>query len=343
MSEPASATRPAAHNCAVLGSPIAHSLSPVLHRAAYDALGLDGWAYRTVECDEASLPGLLGGLDGSWAGLSLTMPLKRAVLPLLDDVSELAVAVGGANTVTFPAGRRRGDNTDVAGIVTALTEALRPRAPDDTPSVKRPGGAPPTRGPDGVPSAASPGDASSMGGPGDPSPTRGAGGAPCLGELRDAVVLGAGATAASALAALRELGIGDVTVLARSLSRTGELREAAARLGVTPGFAPLEDVKAHLGRDLLVSTLPSGAADTIAPLLPSAPPRMAFDVVYAPWPTALGVAAAEAGATVVGGLPMLVHQAARQVELMTGVPRVPDAVVAAMRTAGEAELVRRAS
>lgn len=297
MSEPASATRPAARNCAVLGSPIAHSLSPILHRAAYTGLGLDGWAYRAVECDVPSLSGLLDGLDRSWAGLSLTMPLKRAVLPLLDDVSALAVAVGGANTVTFADGRRRGDNTDVPGIVAALREAVAPA-------------------PGGSAGAAHP---------------------------RDAVVLGAGATAASTLAALRDLGIADVTVLARSLSRADELREAAERLGVRPGLAPLEDVKTHLGRDLLVSTLPSGAADVIAPLLPSAPPRVLFDVVYAPWPTALGTAAAEAGATVVGGLPMLVHQAVRQVELMTGVPRVPETVVAAMRAAGEAELARRAS
>lgn len=272
--------------CAVLGAPIAHSLSPVLHRAAYAALGLEGWEYRTVECDEAALPGLIDGLDGSWAGLSLTMPLKRAVLPLLDDVSELAVVVGGANTVTFPGGRRRGDNTDVAGIVAALEET----------------GAPPAR---------------------------------------SAVVLGAGATAASTLAALRELGVGDVTVLARDLRRTDDLRAAAERLGVAPRLAPLDDIKDHLDGDLLVSTLPSGAADAVAPLLPAAPPRVVFDVVYAPWPTALGTAATEAGATVVGGLPMLVHQAARQVELMTGVNHVPPEAVAAMRAAGEAELSRR--
>ena len=67
---------------AVLGSPIAHSLSPVLHRAAYAALGLDRWTYTAIECDEAGLPAVLA--TPGWAGLSLTMPLKRAVLPLLD-------------------------------------------------------------------------------------------------------------------------------------------------------------------------------------------------------------------------------------------------------------------
>jgi shikimate dehydrogenase len=106
----------------VLGSPIAHSLSPVLHSAAYAELNLP-WRYDAIECDEERLPRFLNTLDSSWVGLSLTMPLKRAVLPLLDDVSELATAVGGANTVVLHGGRRRGENTDVAGIVGALREA----------------------------------------------------------------------------------------------------------------------------------------------------------------------------------------------------------------------------
>jgi shikimate dehydrogenase len=108
---------------AVLGSPIAHSLSPVLHRAAYRALGLTGWSYEAIECDAAGLPGLLAGFGPGWAGLSLTMPLKRAVLPLLDHTEPLAAQVGAANTVVFASGARRGYNTDVPGMIAALTEA----------------------------------------------------------------------------------------------------------------------------------------------------------------------------------------------------------------------------
>ncbi|MGA4543669.1 shikimate dehydrogenase [Uniformispora flossi] len=111
------------HRAAVLGSPIAHSLSPVLHRAAYRALGLDGWTYEAHEVDEAGLPAFVAGLDGSWAGLSLTMPLKRAILPLLDEVSAVATDVEAVNTVLFGTdGRRTGDNTDVPGLVAALRE-----------------------------------------------------------------------------------------------------------------------------------------------------------------------------------------------------------------------------
>lgn len=106
----------------MLGSPIKHSLSPVLHTAAYAELNLP-WRYDAIECDEERLPGFFDRLDSAWVGLSLTMPLKRAVLPLLDEVSELATAVGGANTVVLHGGARRGENTDVAGFVGALRDA----------------------------------------------------------------------------------------------------------------------------------------------------------------------------------------------------------------------------
>lgn len=86
---------------AVLGSPIAHSLSPVLHRAAYAELGLADWTYDHFDVDEAALPGFLEGLGPEWAGLSLTMPLKRAVIPLLDSVSETAASVDAVNTVVL--------------------------------------------------------------------------------------------------------------------------------------------------------------------------------------------------------------------------------------------------
>ena len=111
------------HRAAVLGSPVAHSLSPVLHRAAYAHLGLAGWEYDAHEVDEHGLAGFLDGLDPSWAGLSLTMPLKAAVLPLLDASSPVVEMAGGANTVLLRDGRRVGENTDVPGMAAALTAA----------------------------------------------------------------------------------------------------------------------------------------------------------------------------------------------------------------------------
>lgn len=110
-----------ARRCAVLGSPIAHSLSPVLHRAAYAELGLD-WEYGAHDVTEDSLGAFLEGLGPQWRGLSLTMPLKRAVVAMLDERSDLVEVSGAANTVVLENGRRIGHNTDVPGAVAALTE-----------------------------------------------------------------------------------------------------------------------------------------------------------------------------------------------------------------------------
>jgi shikimate dehydrogenase len=106
----------------VLGSPIAHSKSPLLHRAAYRALGLP-WEYTAVEVVEGSLGAFLNTCDASWRGLSLTMPLKREVLPMLASQSDLVTRVGAANTVLFDdGGALHGFNTDVAGIVAAFAD-----------------------------------------------------------------------------------------------------------------------------------------------------------------------------------------------------------------------------
>src|SRR5262249_40667156 len=165
---------------AVLGSPITHSLSPVLHRAAYQALGLTGWSYQAIECDAARLPGVLAGCGPGWAGLSLTMPLKRAVLPLLDHVGPLVREVGAANTVVFSGGQRHGHNTDVPGMIAALAEA----------------------GVTGLPAPAT------------------------------VLILGGGATACSALAAVRGLGAAQATAAVRDPARAQDLLAAAARLAI---------------------------------------------------------------------------------------------------------------
>ncbi len=272
---------------AVLGTPIAHSLSPALHRAAYRELGLDDWSYDLVECDEAGLAGYVGSRGPDWAGLSLTMPLKRTVLPLLDHVDQLAVATGGANTVVFRPDGRYGYNTDVQGIVDALTEA----------------------------------------------------GAPAPGAV---TILGAGATACSALAAVGELGALGADVIVRDPARAGAVLATAEKLGLTVTLRRFEDHNQGdaVVPDLLISTVPAGATNLFPErsLFSRTPPMAVMDVVYHPWPTPLAQAAAAAGAIVASGFAMLVHQAAAQVELMTGKP----APLEAMRAAGEAELAARA-
>lgn len=113
-----------ATRCAVLGSPVEHSLSPAMHRAAYDAIGLDGWTYEAVRVDEDGLAGFVAGLDPSWRGLSLTMPLKRRVMGLLDHADEWAQRSGVANTVLLTRRSRLGLNTDVPGAMAALLERV---------------------------------------------------------------------------------------------------------------------------------------------------------------------------------------------------------------------------
>jgi shikimate dehydrogenase len=113
-------TDPGRTHLAVLGSPIAHSLSPTLHAAAYDALDLP-FTYGRHEVASGELAAFVAGLGPEWRGLSLTMPLKREVLPLLDRTTPLVDELGVANTVAFRHEGstivRAGANTDVQGLV----------------------------------------------------------------------------------------------------------------------------------------------------------------------------------------------------------------------------------
>jgi len=108
--------------CAVLGDPVEHSLSPALHRAAYAVLGLD-WTYDAVRVPSGGLQALLAGLDDEWRGLSLTMPLKREAMPLLDSRDAWADLAGAANTLLLDGDGVHGLNTDVPGAIAALREA----------------------------------------------------------------------------------------------------------------------------------------------------------------------------------------------------------------------------
>ncbi|MFE1840937.1 shikimate dehydrogenase [Streptomyces sviceus] len=272
-----------ARRAAVLGKPIAHSLSPVLHRAAYEELGLTGWSYDRFELDEAALPAFVEQLGPEWAGLSLTMPLKRAVIPLLDGVSDTAASVEAVNTVVFTEdGRRLGDNTDIPGMVAALRE----------------------RGIEQVDSAA---------------------------------ILGAGATASSALAALARICTGEVVAYVRSEARAAEMRQWGERLDVEIRTADWADAAEALRAPLVIATTPAGATDALAHAVPERPAAL-FDVLYDPWPTELAARWSMIGGAVVSGLDLLVHQAVLQVEQMTG--RTP-APVDAMRKAGEHALAAR--
>lgn len=105
----------------VWGDPIAHSLSPRLHAAAYAQLGYD-WTYGRRRVDEAGFDRELAGLGSEFRGLSCTMPLKTAAYAAADERDHRAVLTGAANTLLLTGGRRRAFNTDVGGIVRALAD-----------------------------------------------------------------------------------------------------------------------------------------------------------------------------------------------------------------------------
>ena len=304
------------HRAAVIGSPVSHSLSPVLHRAAYAGLGLDDWSYERLETAPPQLLGLLADLAApaqggpAWAGLSVTMPHKQTLLAHLDVIDPLAEAVGAVNTVVAQrsgagAALLAGFNTDVAGIVGALREGSRRPVP---------------------------------GSQGDHL------------RVEEAVVFGSGATACSALAALGELKAGRITVVARRHAGPGRALSAAHRMGLdvetltwkpTDPASNIEAAQLLATADVVISTLPAHAADPLVDPLRRAleqaggtrPGAVMLDVVYAPWPTAVAGAWAHAGGALAPGWLMLLHQAVPQVQLMTGHQPDIECMRAALRSA----------
>ena len=267
---------------AVLGDPVEHSRSPALHAAAYAVLGLP-WTYGRERVASGGLAAFLDGLDASWRGLSLTMPHKQVVLPLLDEKEPLVGLTGAANTVLLEGGRRLGFNTDVHGIVAALREV----------------GA---------------------------------------GMVKGAVVLGSGATAASAVAALGQLGAQRITVLARDAAKAAALAPLAEAVGATLAVGGLDDsVRLDEDQDAVVSTLPPGAADPLRFPLWLRRNAALLDVAYGGGETRLAAHWAEAGGVTAPGLLMLLHQAVEQVRIFVTGGRGPLtqelAVRAAMRAA----------
>lgn len=266
------------HRAGVVGDPIAHSLSPALHTAAYAALGLTDWTYGLTRVPAGALADHVAGLDDSWAGISVTRPGKEEALALAASVGDEAELVGAANTLTRGSGGWRADNTDIPGLVAALAEA----------------GA----------------------------------GAPGIVDL-----IGSGATARSALVALRRVGARSVRFVVRATVRP-ETADLASRLGLATSSVSYADWSAGLARgagagvDLMLSTVPPGTTPAVDGA-PTAPGGVVFDVTYAPWPSPLATDLARHGRLAVGGWNMLLHQAAAQVHLMTGL----EAPVPAMRAA----------
>ncbi len=275
---------------AVVGSPIGHSLSPVMHRAAYGALGVADVSYEAHDVPAGGLETfLVGPVGASLSGLSVTMPLKHEAFAIAAEHDAVADALGIANTLVRRAdGSWRAENHDVHGIVAAI------------------------------------------GALGAPAP-------------RTASVIGSGATALSAVAALAELGVRELVLTARRQAPLESLVAHARTLGMRPRIEPWDTRTRALDVEAAVCALAlEGARDLARELRedPAAPhPAVLMDVLYEPWPAPVAAVLGPRGSAVASGLEMLAHQARRQVESMLPVPEAP---VEPMLEAARAVLAARA-
>ncbi len=257
----------------VVGTPIAHSMSPVMHRAAYEALGIDDAVYGRAEVREGELEAFLAGPGSDLQGLSVTMPLKREAFELAVEADDVSHGLGISNTlIRRPDGSWRAENHDVDGIARSLHD----------------------HGVDRIDRAA---------------------------------IIGSGATALSAVAALTGMGAREIVLTARSTERLEPVVAAAEVRGARCTVIDWIDRLTALAEDVVVSALAIEGADDLAAEVRSTPaapvPRVMLDVLYDPWPAPLAAAVQERGTEVASGLRMLAHQAARQVESMLGVSSAP--------------------
>lgn len=273
---------------AVVGSPIDHSLSPLLHRTAYQVLGISDADYGRAEVPPGGLADFLVSTRGrSLDGLSVTMPGKIEAFELADERDDISQLLGVSNTLLrLSGGGWRAENHDVYGIEKALRDA----------GVAQLG----SRGP-------------------------------------TAAVLGSGATAASAVAALARLGVRGLMLTARTRAKLDPLVDLAHRLDMHVLCVPWERSETVLASDVVVSALAAPGAEAVAQAWgdsTQADPRVALDVLYQPWPAPVAELLERRGSTVASGLEMLVHQADMQLRAMLGIDRSPvEAMLAAARAA----------
>lgn len=276
---------------AVIGSPITHSLSPVLHAAAYRALGLGAAdaSYGRYEVGAGQLQSFLQeGPGRDLHGMSVTMPGKREAYELADETDLVSSQLQISNTlVRRPEGGWRAENHDVHGIVASLRDH------------------------------------------GALSPTIGA-------------VLGSGATALSAVAALVQLGVEEIHLSARSRDKLIPLQEVAESAGVPTRVIDWEQSHQLLATGALISALATEGAGVVSRRWTDrsdlARPGVFLDVLYDPWPAPLAKVVAGMGGEVADGLEMLAHQADMQVRSMLGVDVAPvgEMLAAARRAIADA-------
>lgn len=269
---------------AVLGHPVAHSLSPAMHNANFASLGMDA-VYAAFDVTPEDLPAVMPAMRRmGFGGVNLTIPLKGAALTLCDRLAPSATALGGVNTVVFGSAGIEGHNTDGIGFLRSLATEARLDVAG-----------------------------------------------------RSVLVLGAGGAGRGLALACAGAGAARIVLANRTASRCEEVASAIA------GLAPSTTVErlpadargwaaAAVTCELIIHATSQGMHPGESPVLPPAAfhrGQVLYDAVYTAPLTPIMQAAAAAGATVLNGLGMLLHQGAESFRIWTG--REPD--LQAMATA----------
>lgn len=255
---------------AVLGSPIHHSLSPLLHTFAYRYLGIDG-RYTSYEVKAGELASFLQTQGDQMTGLSLTMPLKEEALTLAGQISPLAAQISSANTLYKVNEEWSATSTDVEGFTKALEFNQ-------------------------------------------------------VNVTGDVLIIGSGATARAAVAALDLPGV-NLHVLGRSLSRISSISAAAKRNQIT--FLPWEPTNLLNTANLVINTTPANTAEFFLDSIDN-PKGVFFEVIYSPWPTRL-MDRFSKSSQIVDGVDLLVHQGISQIEIFAGATLDRDELAPALR------------
>ena len=252
-------------NFAVLGNPIAHSKSPMIHKILFDVSGFDG-VYTAFDMPSERIAAELPFLKRHFRGLNCTLPLKELIIPYLDDLDDQARLYGSVNTVHNMDGRLIGYSTDGYGVQKTFEDS-------------------------GV-------------------------------SLKDASVLVVGSGGVARVCAFESIQSGaKVTIAARSKDKADLIaQEIRQKLGADVSINDINGISGHY--DVLMQCTPVGMSTTT-----SAMPvgqdviektDVVFDTIYSPVVTPLLDAAQRLGKKTIGGISMLVYQAAMAQTIWTG-------------------------
>jgi shikimate dehydrogenase len=257
----------------------------------------------------------VGGFGPEWVGLSVTMPGKFAALRFADERTFRAEQIGSANTLVRTSSGWRADNTDIDGVTGALGAVFGGQERSDR----------------GIGIGGQERSDRGIGIGGQERSDRGSG---IGGQERSdsginigtAAVLGSGGTAPAAVAGLAELGVQEISIVARNRDKASALLELGTRLGVETRWVELGTPLTDVG--VVVNTIPADVAARYADTVTTA--SVLLDAIYDPWPTPLAEAFAAGGGRVISGLQMLLNQAFAQVEQFTGQPAPKEAMIASL-------------